>query len=261
MSEDFKYDAAASKAATQSINNSLLVNNFDPGAFREPKFFVYIYSVSPKAFEVRRPPMIPLLNFKACPEGQDYVLVAKMPDLFEQNDRDIDSGEIRIRSHNGTKVALDMLCPYAVDMDSALPPNTYTVDLRAQGVFLSATNPPSAEDVSKARKRLEKYYRGLLEKATALEYTNPKELSETLNEDYHLAADYFGEEYSWHRKRVKKASKVPCPNCGDDIKAGVAFHKDSDGEYCILDWKRAFEAGRVSKKQYDDAMASKAATV
>jgi hypothetical protein len=136
-------------------------------------------------------------------------------------------------------------------MDSALPPDSYAIgtDLRAQGVFWTRNNPPTEAEVAKAHKRIEKYYRGLLEKATALEYSNPKELAERLqNEDYHLAADYFGEEFSWHKKRVKKVAPVvksECPNCGNEIKRGIAFHFDPDTGLCVLDWKRAYEAGKV----------------
>jgi len=241
-----------STAYTQGLNNSYLNNHIDPGAFRKPEFTVWIYSISSKEFERRLPPHVPRLTLKACPPTHEYVLVAKLSHPFEQADRDVDSGEVRIRFHDARKVAQDIVCPDAPDMDSpiSLESRSSGTDLRSQGIFWSLNNPPTAEEIKKARGRVEGYYRSLLERATALEYSNPKELAERLNEDYHLAADYFGEEYSWHKVRVKKAaSKVPCSVCGEDIKAGVAFHKDEQGDYCILDWQRAYEAGRVTLKQ------------
>lgn len=242
-----------SAAGTKGLNDHYLNNNIDPGAFRPPEYFVYIYSVSQKQFEVNRPPHIPRLILKGCREDKEYVECAKLAHPFEQSDRDVDNGEVRVRFHNASKIAIDILCPEAVDMDSALAPGANTVDLRAQGLFWSRNNPPTAEEIKKAHGRREKYYRERLERATALEYTNPKELAERINEDDHLAADYFGEEYSWHKKRVKKAppvaAKVDCPYCGESIKPGVAFHKTDDGEFCVLDWKRALESGRVTKKQ------------
>ena len=36
---------------------------------------------------------------------------------------------------------------------------------------------------------------------------------------------------------------MTCPNCGDVVKAGIAFHKSSAGVLCIIDKKRADEAG------------------
>lgn len=244
-----------SQAMTRGLNNQYHNNNIEYGLFRKPDFYVYIYSISGKTFEVRRPPQIPLLVLNACPEDKEYVKVAQIGDPFMQTDRNVDTGAVISHKHPATQIAQDILCPDARDMDSALPPDSQTVDLRQQGVFWSLNSPPTAEEVNKARKRLETYYRKRLERNVALEYTNPKELAERLGEDDHLAADYFGEEYSWHKQRVRKvttAAKVPCSVCGNDIKPGVAFHKDSEGEYCILDWKRAYEAGRVTKKQVPD---------
>lgn len=241
-----------SRKMTQALNDTYNNNNIEYGLFRQPDFYVYIYSVSRKSFEVRRPPQIPLLVLKACPADQEYVEVAKIEDPFKQTDRNVDTGRVITHSHPGKQIAQDIVCPDAVNMDSALPPGANTVDLRAQGVFWSLNNPPTEQEVAAAHKRVETYYLSLLERATALEYTNPKELQERLNEDYHLAADYFDEEYSWHKKRVKKVAAVklvPCSVCGEDIKPGVAFHKDDAGDYCILDWKRAYEAGRVTLKQ------------
>lgn len=243
-----------SKPMTQGLNDSYLNNQIAPGSFRKPDYFVYLYSISTKQFERRLPPHIPCLILKACPADQPFIEVAKLAEPFEQADRDVDTGEVRMRFHNAKKIAQDIVCPDAPDMDGAVSSESMSsgTDLRAQGIFWSLNNPPTEAEVKAARGRLEKYYRSLLERATALEYTNPKELAERINEDYHLAADYFGEEYSWHKQRVRKvtaAVKVPCSVCGDDIKPGVAFHKDAEGEYCILDWKRAYEAGRVTLKQ------------
>lgn len=241
-----------SEKMTRALNNQYHNNNIEYGLFRTPDFHVYIYSVSAKTFEVRRPPQIPLLILKACPPGVDYIEVAKIPDPFVQSDRHPDNGTVIGHKHPARQIAQDIVCPAAADMDSALPPDAYTVDLRDQGVFWSMNNPPLESEWNKATKRLETYYRKRLERNVALEYSNPKELAERIGEDDHLAADFFGEEYSWHKARVRKvtpAAKVACPVCGDDIKAGVAFHRDSEGEYCILDWKRAYDAGRVTKKQ------------
>jgi hypothetical protein len=255
---DVTYNPDLSQSATQGLNNANLNNNIDPGIFRKPDLFVYIYSTSQKEFQVARPPHIPRLILKACPADQDYILAAKLAHPFEQSDRDVDTGEVRMRFHDARKIAQDILCPDAPDMDAAISPSSTSSgnDLRIYGLFWSLNNPPTAEEIKKANGRREKYYRMLLERATSLEYTNPKELAERLNEDYHLAADYFGEEYSWHKQRVRKVvtvPKVPCSVCGEDIKPGVAFHKDSEGEYCILDWKRAYEAGRVTKKQVPES--------
>jgi len=246
-----------SQAMTQSLNNKTLNNNIDPGAFRKPDFHVYIYNVANRPFERRLPPQIPLLNLKACPEGKKYVEVLRLSHPFEQADRNIDTGEVLMRYHDARKIAQDIVCCGAANMDAACPEAIASgVDYRAKGLFWSLNNPPTDEEVKKANKRVEDFFRARLERNVALEYSNPKELQDRLGEDDHLAADYFGEEYSWHKQRVKKvtaAPKVECPYCGDQIKPGVAFHKGEDGELCILDWKRAYEAGKVTLKQVPEA--------
>jgi hypothetical protein len=254
---DIEMRPDVSQKMTQALNETMLNNNIDPGAFRTPKYFVYIYNVANREFERRLPPQIPRLILKACPPDQEYIQVAKLAEPFEQADRDIDTGEVRIRFHSAKAIAQDIVCCGAADMDAAAPDAVAAgVDYRAKGLFWSLNNPPTAEEVAKANKRVEEFFRARLSRNTALEYTNPKELMERLGEDDHLAADYFGEEYSWHKQRVKKvtaAAKVECPYCGDQIKPGVAFHKGEDGELCILDWKRAYEAGKVTLKQVPEA--------
>jgi hypothetical protein len=76
----------------------------------------------------------------------------------------------------------------------------------------------------------------------ALEVSDPKALNEALGKDDHLAAEYFGEEFSWHRVAQRKAE---CPNCMQDIKQGAAFHFLPNGRACVLDWDKAIASGAV----------------
>jgi hypothetical protein len=46
---------------------------------------------------------------------------------------------------------------------------------------------------------------------------------------------------------------MDCPNCGERIKAGVAFHKQEEGTLCILDWKRAVASGVRTRQQAYEA--------
>lgn len=260
---DIEMRPDVSQKMTQAINNKYHNNNISYGLFQKPEFFVFIYSVSNKTFEIRRPPQIPLLVLKACPADKDYIQVAKLADPFLQTDRNVDTGMVVTFSHPAAQIAQDIVCPDAPNMDAAVSPGSASsgTDLRAQGIFWSLNNPPTPEEVAKANKRVETYYLDLLERAKVLEYQNPKELMERINEDYHLAADYAAAnfegdwDFSWHRtkvRKVKSTGKVDCPYCGEQIKPGVAFHKGEDGDLCILDWKRAYEAGKVTLKQVPD---------
>ncbi len=138
-----------------------------------------------------------------------------------------------------------------------VPQNTFSSgnNYNQQGLFWSKNDPPTEQELKEAELRLEKFYRGLLEKATATETAAPNQLPDLINDHYRLAADYFGEEYSWHKKRIVKKSetaKEQCPNCGGEIKTGVAFHFDPESGICVIDWKRAYNAGKVKKEDVPD---------
>ena len=150
-----------------------------------------------------------------------------------------------MRAHVGEKVAQSICNPnnHSLNQDAVPPEQSitgYGVDLNAQGVFWSRNNPPTEEEISKAEARRERYYQGLLERARTLEISNPKELEGLINQDYHMAANFFNVETSWHKKMVKFEE---CPNCGEQVKPGVAYHKNSLGLLCIIDKKRAKDAG------------------
>lgn len=254
---DIEMRPDVSEKMTQALNETMLNNNIDPGAFRTPKYFVYIYNVANREFERRMPPHLPRLILKACPADQEYIQVARIAEPFEQADRDIDTGEVRMRFHDAKKIAQDIVCSGAPDMDTPSPDAVAAgVDYRVKGLFWSVNNPPTAEEIKKANKRVEDFFRARLARNRQLEFTNPKELYERLGEDDHLAAEYFpDEDYAWHSRPVRKpktVAKVDCPYCGEPIKPGVAFHKGDDGDLCILDWKRAYEAGKVTLKQIPD---------
>lgn len=223
---------------------------FDANQFRQPEYFVYIYTTSDRDFTVMQPPLFPRLLLRARAAGEKYSLVLKLPSPFNQVDREGAVGDLMVRAHVAEKVAQSLLNPNnpTLDQDLNVPINNVLglgVDLNAQGLFWSRNNPPTDEEVAKAIARKERYYRGLLEKARTLEISNPKELESLINRDYHMAAEYYTVETSWHRTMVRAEE---CPLCGESIKPGVAAHKNSLGGVCIIDEKRAALMGLTPSK-------------
>ena len=74
--------------------------------------------------------------------------------------------------------------------------------------------------------------------------SNPRQLQEILILDHHMAAEMFGIDVEWHRVMTPK---IECPQCGEKIKDGVAFHF-TNGTRCILDYERAYLAGAIKKE-------------
>lgn len=241
------FEAPSSKSVARSMGSDVNITDgaFDANLYRKPDYYIYIYSVADRDFVVSQPPLFRQLIFSAKEPNQRYRQVLKIPAPFQQVDREGAVGDIIVRAHPAERVAQSLCNPNNVTLDQdAVPPETAILglgqDLNAQGVFWSKNHPPTEEEIKAAEKRRERYYRSLIERARTLEIANPKELEGLINQDYHMAAEYFGVETSWHRKMVKAEE---CPNCGETIKPGIAYHKNSLGFLCIVDMERAKKAG------------------
>lgn len=242
----FQPSDAPSARMAELENAKNFSSRLDPNLLREPDYYVYVYTVSPREFIVERPPHLKRLIVRACPRGEKYAMVTRIAHPFQQPDYD-GNGELIARSHDARKVAMDICNPSNITLDQdAQIDMTYAegTNLTRQGIFWSLHNPPTDEEVNAAIARKETYYRGLLERARALEHVNPRELELTLTPDYHAAADYFNVETSWHKTMVRPDA---CPHCGDPVRPGVAFHKNAMDTICVLDWRRAVDAGVKTK--------------
>src|SRR5579872_1493028 len=224
------------------------IGHLDPMLIRPTQYLVYLYTVSRREFTIYRPPLIHSLIITACPTGERYRLVRGLPHPFAQPDINPSNGEPIIYYHDARFVAQDICNPdnLSLDQDSYLKASGDRalgsgVNLSEQGVFWSLNNPPKEEEIAAAEKRRDIYYKRLIDQANSLAASDPKALHDILNQDYHLAAEHFGLDTSWHQVLKPMAE---CPNCGDKIKPGVAFHNSSvTGMLCIIDRERAKAAG------------------
>src|ERR1700723_863620 len=227
-------DLSAGMARSKNTR-PLLQNQFG----REAEYHIYVYSVSDYEHKIEKPWFHGTKILKGKKSGEDYTVVMSIPHPLMLPKEDFNSNTIDFVPTSGMAIVNDILNP---DNDISGSNN-----LARRGVFYSMTNPPKPEEVKAAVGKMETHFRGLLEKARVLELSNPKELNELLTAEYHQAAEYFGEEnLSWHKKQTRP---VACPNCGESIKAGIAFHRDASGDLCILDWGRALKAGKATREQ------------
>ena len=233
----------------------------DISFLRPPDSYVYVFSIAKRKFELEIPPCLPHVYLFACEEDEEYRVVMKIPQPFYQHYLGIESPEFRAVGIDARKLAQDVIDPdhpyfegYNPDSEVAKPTGINR-NLSVQGLFWVEEKDctkegnkviPPKKALDDAHRRRETYYRRLLDEATALEMTNREELQFKIsyNPDYRFAAEYFGEETSWHKTRVKA---VKCPNCGSDIKPGLAFHSIGD-TICVLDWHRAVASG-VKKRE------------
>lgn len=236
----------------------------DPMLVRPKMFDVYLYTISKREFTVNRPPLFRSLIIPACAKGERYRLVRAIPHPFPQPDVSPENGEPIVHYHDAKLVAQDICNPdnLSLDQDAYMKVTVDTrlgmgVNLSRQGVFWSLNNPPSEEELAAAEKRREAYYRMIFDQANGLAASDPRGLQDALTIDHHMAAEYFGRESSWHQVLKPMAE---CPNCGDNVKPGVAFHKSSvTGDICIIDRARAKAAGVAVDEEPEEATAVEAA--
>ena len=199
--------------------------------------------------------------------------MARIPQPYQQPDVEQVNGRIVAVAHDARRVAQDYCnaSNTSLDQDLTIPPQNvfgWGNNLSKQGVFWiekekckfdskedeeKNLNPhPPEEVIAKAEARREQYFRTLIDEARAVEISAPQELANTIMQDHHMAAEYFGEEYSWHKRRVQA---VQCPNCGEQKPKGRLFHKGEFG-FCVEQsqaaWKAAVNSGVKTKADVPD---------
>lgn len=246
-----------SAAMTQANNIEFTFTTQNYLLNRKPDFTVYLYNVSEQSFEISRPPLIRKLSIPAKKAGERFAFVTSLPSPILMPKPSVDSGEIGIDAMDGRRLAMDIVNPdnTGIDQEAALDPRQIVstgVNLGLRGVFWSLNSPDKVteEEVNRAVKRMEKRYLQALEEARAVEVSNPAALSTFLTPEHHAAADYWGEEHSWHGKRSRP---VDCELCGTRLKGDVAFHRLEDGTMCVRNWDKAVKAGARTKAQAYEA--------
>lgn len=225
----------------------------DPDQVRRSEYRVYLHSISKRSFEQPHP-IYRNIIIPACPKDKRYITFMSIshPVHILTVDPDNVSGPGKWVFENAKRAALCVCNPSYVGVDLAIQEKPidaqYQIasgecDLTRQGIFASMNEVPTEEELKRAEAKRLAYYKFRFEEANGLLRSDPKRLQEVLNQDHHLAAEMFGQDVDWHRVTTPK---IECPNCGDKIKEGIAFHY-TNGARCVFDWERAYLAGAVKK--------------
>lgn len=249
---------AMGESAAHRWNTGVSLTDFrqDPNISRLPDYWIHIYNISGRAFRVERPPYAPVINIPACPSGEPFKLALSIPNIFNEKTVSPDSGELVVKGLQGERCATDILNPINTSNDPWLEVNHPESiwldnggnDLTKRGCFWSKENPPSNADLARARERMERFYRNLLKEGNEMQHSGR---SKDITPEHHIAAEHFGVTNAWHTSII---ATTTCPQCGENIQPGIAFHKNSLGGACVLDWKKAVESG---VKTLDDVPADK----
>ena len=235
--------------------NGLIDLRVDPLTVREPKYHVYVFTVAPRSFVVRQPPLLCKVDIPAKRPEEKYRKVCSFPDIVLQSRQDPNSdGQLEIRTFYGENVAMSLCNPgnTTLDQDQEFRPDDIMQgeNLTKWGVFWSLNKVPTDAEVARATERLEKNLRALIDEAESLHAQGPN-FRPFIHENHHIAAKYFAYQGPWN---TVVSVPVECPNCGDKIRKGAAFHRTEDGVVCVIDWKRTVAAGVKSKKEVPEEL-------
>lgn len=247
------YRADLSESMTKANNRTFNFTLQDYLYSRKPDYWVYLYNVSEQSFDVFRPPLFANIHIPGRKRNEKYAAALRLPCPLLAPQGSVDSDEISTNLMDTRRVLMDVCNPDNLSLDQntlVAKPTNVGNNLSQRGVFWSLNAEPTEQELKEATERMERHFNTVLEKMKALETSDPKGLLEQLGPEAHTAADYFGIETSWHGRRSRP---MDCPNCGERIKAGVAFHKTEEGGLCVLDWARTVKAGARTVQNAIDA--------
>jgi hypothetical protein len=228
---------------------------------REPKRMIYVHTVSRQSTPHLTKALFPKLRLAGCEDGERFKTCCAIPDPITQASPDQERGGTRIDEHDGWRAAIDLLNPsnlsydpFAGDANPDFFANRNGQNLIALGFWPSLNKVPTEAEIKKAEGNRDKHYRYLSKESQRLAARSKKDLDEFLQTypDTHMALDALGIKTDWHTPLTVTAT---CPNCGDDIKQGLAFHRSSVTErLCVIDAERAFKAKAITAAERDELL-------
>jgi hypothetical protein len=235
---------------TKAANRPLAEGAWLP---RPEEYKVYLYTTAKRELTTTHA-LLAEVRIPACEAGTRYRKVRFIPHPFPQGVEDVFGvGAEPFHYHDAQRIAQDICDPgnptltQGVDYQKIDPYwlSQEGANFSKYGVFWSRNETPTEEEIKAAETRRDTYYRYLIQYADKLFASDPRRASQEITEDHRIALDHFGEERTWHKKFV---AMISCPNCAQQIPQGVAYHRDLDGDLCILDWKRTVTAGKRKKE-------------
>lgn len=202
-------------------------------------YYIYIYNILDRDWYVEQPPLFPGFKIPRCPKGK-LVSWNKLGAFLLEPYNKPGTFETYYKKIDGRKVATSLLNPSAfpgIAWESQLQnwdaEDQVGNNLNAYGVFWSLTRPEELEKLQYEVKIFkERANRTLNELIRLGELFAAQGDLKMISPLMHFAMDYYGKEAAWH---MSSQHKVTCPNCGDLVVEGIAYHRNSFGEKCVID--------------------------
>jgi hypothetical protein len=231
-----------------------------------PKYLIYIYNILNLQHVRTQPPLFPKFVIPACLPGKEFAYSTAPPEVLMTYDI---YGTIfkRYEYMDGRCAAMSLVNPSAfpgvewknqvADWSSIETATTGDGDnLNKIGVFWSLTRPDEIErlrgEIKIFRDIANKTMNDLIREGEMMAASNNLKGIGPL---HHFAMDYTGKQAHWH---MPTFHMIMCPNCGESVREGLAFHKNSFGDRCIIDPDRykEFLKQRKAAQLLEQQMAS-----
>jgi len=208
----------------------------------EPDYFVYVYNILELEHLVQQPPLFAAFHIPKCKKGEKFA-VTLLPAFVNEVTMKAGTTELSYKSIDGRKAATSLLNPGAfpgIQWEGQL--NDWKTDdqtgnnLNNFGCFWSLTRPDEPDKLEveielfrdKARVTMEE----LIKSAEELFEGGRRD---RITPRMHFAMDYLGKQGPWH---MSMRHMITCPNCGESVQEGIAYHKNAFGEKCVIDMER-----------------------
>lgn len=207
---------------------------------REPGYVIYVYNLLERDHWVHQTGFH--LHIPACQRGQKFSYTT-LPAFNREVYLKPGSTEYNYKLVDGRRAAMSLLNPASfpgTNWDSQLG-NWQAEDqqgnnLNNYGCFWSLTKPEETEkldgEIKIFRERANKTMQALV--AAAEQFAAANDLK-SISPLMHFAMDYLGKAAPWH---MAAFHMVNCPNCGEMVREGIAYHRNAFGEKCIIDLER-----------------------
>lgn len=205
----------------------------------EPDYFIYVYNLLEKEWIVRQPPLFAAFHIPKCEKGKKFA-VTLLPAFVNEVTMKAGTTELSYKQIDGRKAATSLLNPGAfpgTSWESQLH-NWQTEDqtgnnLNNFGCFWSLTRPDEPDklevEMELFRDRCKITMEELVKRAEELFEGGERKLISPM---MHFAMDYLGKQAPWH---MSMRHMISCPICGDQVPEGIAYHRNSFGDRCIID--------------------------
>ncbi len=214
---------------------------------------IYVYNICELSHVRNQPPEFPGFTIEPCVKGEKFS-VKTFPGLVNERYCKPGTAEYYYAQVDGRKYATSLLnpdCFPGTDWRAQLNEGTTGnndmtgMNMNAFGVFWSELKPDDPQldaQIKLFRARVDRTMDALVKEGNRW---NAEGKLGNISPMMHFAMDYFGLSAAWH---MSHRHKTECPNCGDLVLEGIAYHRNASGDICVIDRER-YEASVITVKQ------------